>query len=110
MHEINIQNIELEDNFSNRDFDGGIFYTINSDIVTITNLTVRNHSPTLFWLESVLTQKFYNCTFINITSSSLNTIFSSRKNDDIGRENTEQPVTIFQDFHIDVTLEYIIFN
>ena len=85
-----------------------MFYTQYSDIVTITNLTVKNHYPNIFCLQSVLTQKFYNCTFTNITivdGSKHNIIIvSTREQDDSDRNNTEQPVTIFQDLHVDVIL------
>ena len=115
MHKINIQNIELENNFHQTPDIPAMFYTESSDIVTITNLTVKNHCSRIFWLESVLTQKFYNCTFTNITinDDSLKNqtiIISTRRENDVDRNNTEQPVTIFQDFYVDVTIEYIISN
>ena len=117
MHEINIQNIELENNTYKIPADNtAMFFTKYSDIVTITNVTVKNHSQNIFCLVSVLTQKFNNCTFNNIIMDDSSTqlfkymIFTIRMEADVDRNNTEQPVTIFQDFHVDVALDYVIFN
>ena len=111
MHEINIQNIELENNFYDVRYDGAMFYSNGSDIVTVTNVTAKNHFSNIFWLDSVLTQKFLNCSFTNITIygrySKQIIIFSTRIQDDLDRKNTDQPVTIFQDFYVDVTFENI---
>ena len=108
--EISLQNIELENNFCEIPNYGGTFIAQFSDIVTITNVTVKNHFGGLFWLQYVLTQKFYNVTFTNITvynstsDFTQSVIYSSRTSEDVGRDNTEEPVTIFQNLHIDVTL------
>ena len=117
VHEINVQNIELENNFFQNTAEGtAMFYLTDSDIVTITNVTARNHCDSIFLLDSVLTQKFYNCTFTNITvydysmDIPLFVVFSHRGGDDADRDSTEQPATIFQDFHVDVTLKDQIFN
>ena len=96
MHEINIQNIELESNFYQNTVEGTVMFSITgSGIVTITNVTARNHCDSIFLLNSVRTQKFYNCTFTNITvydDSMDNPLFivsSTRMQDDVDRSNTE---------------------
>ena len=116
-HEITIQNIELENNiYQFTSLSGAMFFIERSDIVTIRNVAAKNNSNSIFWMQYVLTQKFYNCTFINIrmndASSNVhkNIILSARMSADLSRNNTEEPVTIFQDLHVDVMLEYILTN
>ena len=116
-HEITIQNIELENNiYQFTSFSEAMFFIDRSDIATIRNVAVNNHSNSIFWAQYVLTQKFYNCTFTNIRMNDAsnntykNIILSSRFSPDLSRNNTEEPVTIFQDLHVDVMLEYILTN
>ena len=110
-HEFRIQNIELENDFiESLRTGGGMFSFHNVDIVTVTNVTVKDHCGIVFVLNYVLTQKFYNGTFTNVTvyvdhdGLLQSIIYSSRRPQDINRKNTAEPVSIFQDLYFDVTL------
>ena len=112
MDQINITDVELYNNFLNdtTDVRFPIFYMNMADKVIINNVYGENQYGSVFRMDAVLNQQFYNCSFKNfsVTQASItelqNIIHITRQiGDKDGLDPTEKLLTVFNDFHIDVT-------
>ena len=110
VYAVNIKNVELNNNGLNDTFAKfSMFYVNTAEQTTIRNFDARNQSGSVFSIDAVTVQEFYNCTFDDIrTSQDFNQTLQNivRINRTIGSEiqsvSKLKPMTIFQDFHVNV--------
>ena len=117
MDQVSIQNIELYNNFYN-DTNASlpIFYLNHANRVLVRNIYAEHQSGSVFRLDSVLNQQFYNCSFKNatipqdLTYDLQNIVLINRYKDLVYYNPTEQVVTTFNNFHVDVLKLFKLFE
>ena len=110
MDQINITDVELYNNFLNdTDVQFSIFYMNQVDKVIVNNVYGENQYGSVFRMDTVLNQQFYNCSFKNfsVTQASikelLNIVHITRSvGGTDGLDPTQELLTIFNEFHVNV--------